>query len=222
MQQRVRKPAPRRGQISRQAVLEAGAAILATEGLSGLTMRAVAGRLGVEAMSLYNHVRDKRDLLAGIVGLKLSQLEIPDAGLPWPDRLRALALSFYRILTADPWLVLALTNEQIEPTEPEVVAAMESTIVVLEAAGLNRSEQVSAFRGLLAMCLGLVMTHTIGLRMNPSDAETEFAKADVNQWSGLVAPHLTALAPQFLQTRPGDDLQFMLDRYIAALGGEAI
>ncbi|MFI4935527.1 MAG: TetR family transcriptional regulator [Caulobacterales bacterium] len=212
-----RKQAPQRGQLSRQAIAEAAAGILAAEGLTGLTMRKVAGALGVEAMSLYNHVRDKRDLLDSVAGLKLSRLVTPDRARPWPERLRTILLSLYEILTADPWLVMVLTTEQIEPREPAVLAAMEAAILVFEEAGLSRAQRVSAFRGGLALCFGLVLTHTIGLRMTPSQAEKQFALADLDQWSEAGVPHLADLAPQFMATRPGDDLRFMLDAYVAAL-----
>jgi AcrR family transcriptional regulator len=216
MDREARKP---RGQLSRQAIVEAAAAILAADGLEGLTMRRIAKALGVEAMSLYNHVRDKRDLLDGVVGLKLSRIQAPDPSRPWPERLRTLVLGLYEALAADPWLVMALTTEQIEPREPAVVAAMEAALAAFEDAGLEGPQRVSAFRGLLALCFGLVLTHTIGLRMTPAQAEQRFAEADADQWSNADAPRLTALAPQFLLTRPSDDLEFMLDAYVAALGG---
>jgi len=220
MIQKARKPAPRRGQLSREAVVEAAAAILAAEGLTGLTMRGVADRLGVEAMSLYNHVRDKRDLLDSVAGRTLSRIQSPDPARPWPQRLRMLVLSLYDVLAANPWLVMVLTTEQIEPREPSVLAAMEAAIAIFEDAGLDPPRRVSAFRGLLALCFGLVLTHTIGLRMSPAQAELEFAAADVDQWASAGVPRLAALAPQFLLTKPRDDLRFMLDAYIAALEGE--
>jgi len=219
MKKSARKPSVRRGQVSRDLIIEAAAEILAQGGLPALTMRAVADKIGVEAMSLYNHVNDKRDLLDGVAGRTLSRIAVPDPMLPWPKRLRMLVLSLYDVLAANPWLVMVLTTEQIEPREPAVLAAMEAAIAIFEEAGLDPSRRVSAFRGLLALCFGLVLTHTIGLRMSPSEAETQFAAADVDAWRTAEAPHMAQLAPQFLMTRPSDDLTFMLDAYIAALGG---
>jgi AcrR family transcriptional regulator len=221
MDRKARKPSPHRGQLSREVVVEAAAEILAVEGLTGLTMRRVADRLGVEAMSLYNHVRDKRDLLDGVAGRMLSGIARPDPAEPWPQRLRTLVLSLYEILAANPWLVMVLTTEQIEPREPPVLAAMDAAIAIFEEAGLEPGRRVSAFRGLLALCFGLVLTHTIGLRMSPAQAEVQFAVADAGQWTNAGAPHLASLAPQFLLTKPRDDLQFMLDAYIAALSQAA-
>jgi TetR/AcrR family tetracycline transcriptional repressor len=212
-----RKPPHRRGQLSRDAIVEAATAILAADGLAALTMRRVADRLGVEAMSLYNHVRDKRDLLDGVASRALAQLEVPDYGLPWPDRLRRLVLSLYEVLAANPWLVMVLTAEQIEPREPAILLAMDAAIAIFEDAGLEPPQQVSAFRGILALCFGVVLTHTIGLRMSPAQAESHFAASNVDHWKEAASPRLVTLAPQFFLTRPADDLKFMLDVYITAL-----
>ncbi len=55
-----------RERLTRDRVIEAALEIMDAEGLEAVSMRRVAREVGVEAMSLYNHVRDKEDLLAGI------------------------------------------------------------------------------------------------------------------------------------------------------------
>ena len=217
MDTKPRKTPHRRGQLSREVIIEAAAEVLASSGLAGLTMRRVADSLGVEAMSLYNHVRDKRDLLDGLATRALAKIAVPDPRLTWPERLRLLALDFYAILADSPWLVMALTAEQIEPRDPAILAAMAAALAIFEEAGLTPAQRVSAFRGFLALCLGMVLTHTIGLRMSLGQAEAEFAATDIDRWAVDVPPPMAALAPQFLLTRPADDLQFMLDAYIRAL-----
>jgi AcrR family transcriptional regulator len=74
-------------------VLEATLALAEQGGLDAVSMRAVAGRLGVTPMALYHHVRDKQDLLDGLVERLLTELPIPDPELPWQERLRALSTS---------------------------------------------------------------------------------------------------------------------------------
>src|SRR5690606_21008169 len=77
----------RLAQISRPAVLAAALAVADERGLDALTMQAVAARLGVTAMALYRHVRDKDDLLDGLVEALLTEFPPPDPGLPWRERL---------------------------------------------------------------------------------------------------------------------------------------
>ena len=53
------------------------------QGLSAVTMQAVADRLGVTSMALYRHVANKADLLDGVVERILWEVPLPDPALPW-------------------------------------------------------------------------------------------------------------------------------------------
>jgi AcrR family transcriptional regulator len=82
---------PRQARISRDAVLDVTLELAETQGLDAVSMRKVAARLGVTPMALYHHVRDKDDLLDGLVERLLAELPLPDPTLPWEQRLRQLA-----------------------------------------------------------------------------------------------------------------------------------
>jgi AcrR family transcriptional regulator len=84
---------PRPARISRDDVLESTLAVADERGLPALTMRAVAGQLGVSPMALYHHVRDKDDLLDGLVERLLAEIALPDPDLPGTERLYAMATS---------------------------------------------------------------------------------------------------------------------------------
>lgn len=217
MDKPTRKPPAQRGQLNRTLIVEAGLAIVRVEGLDRLTMRRLAAQLGVEAMSLYNHVRDKRDLLDGLASQALAAIPHPDPAQPWTRRLEAVFFSLYEAFSADPWLVTVLTAEEIEPSGREVLTGMEVIIGVLEDAGLAPAQRVNAFRGMLALCFGLVLTHTLGLRASPAAALERFGAWDADKWRDAGVPRLAALAPQFLATKPGDDVRFMFDGYLAAI-----
>ena len=75
-----------REKLSHDRVVEAALRIMDTEGLDAVTMRRVGRELGVEAMSLYNHVRDKDDLLDGIREHVLSLFIDPGTEGPWEAR----------------------------------------------------------------------------------------------------------------------------------------
>jgi AcrR family transcriptional regulator len=78
------------GRITRAQILDATLAIAEEKGLGAVSMRAVARRLGVTPMALYHHVASKQDLLDGLVERLLEELPIPDADLPWPERLQTM------------------------------------------------------------------------------------------------------------------------------------
>jgi len=217
MERGAQEPGSIRGKVTRAAIVHVALEILAREGLARLTMRRVAERLGIEAASLYNHIRDKRDLLQGAAGQVLSAIPIPDESLPWADRMRRVVTGLYDALTAHPWLVTALAHEQVEPADPGTLGRVEAAMRVLGDAGLTPHQQVSAFRGMVALCLGLTLAHTMGLSMSPAEAQARFSDWDPGKWRIPEAPVLSSLAPAFLETKARDDLDFMVEAFVAAL-----
>jgi AcrR family transcriptional regulator len=82
-------------------------------GIGALTMRSLGRALGVEAMSLYNHVANKDAVLDGIVGLVLAEFQLPPAGEDWDVAIRKCAVSAHEALLRHPWacpLVMELTS----------------------------------------------------------------------------------------------------------------
>jgi AcrR family transcriptional regulator len=209
-------PKPRHP-LSRERVLTAGLALLDAEGLDGLSMRKLATALGVEAMSLYNHVKDKHDLLNGIVDQVLLQIEVPDPARPWRDRLDAFATRLYAVLIEHPAVVAVIASEQGRPSHPQVLQGMDSLVASIAQTGLTPREQVNAFRGLLALCFGFVLNHTQGLFGSKQQAQAGWAEWDVHTYDGRGLPNLARLAPHLLKTSADDDFRFMLDAYLDQL-----
>ena len=71
-----------RSPLSKERVLRA-AIRLADKDIDSLSMRKLGQELGVEAMSLYNHVANKDEVLDGIVALVVSEIEPPPEGTDW-------------------------------------------------------------------------------------------------------------------------------------------
>ncbi len=89
--------------LSRERVLRAAAALADVAGVEALTMRRIAQELGVEAMSLYNHVANKDDLLNGLVELVIEEIEIPPSESDWKVTLRQRAFSARSLMARHPW-----------------------------------------------------------------------------------------------------------------------
>jgi AcrR family transcriptional regulator len=83
-----------------------GAVALADEGgLESVTMRKLAKRLGVEAMSLYNHVANRDDLLDGMIDIVFSEIELPSTEIDWKAALRTRAVSTREALARHRWAI---------------------------------------------------------------------------------------------------------------------
>jgi AcrR family transcriptional regulator len=207
--------------LTREIILQAALQILDEQGLDGLSMRRLALALGVEAMSLYNHVKDKRDLLDGLVDLVLSPMQSPDESQPWDQRLEHIAIELYQVLIRHPYLVLVLSTEQGFPKDPRIIRGMDSMVAALAEAGLRPTQRVSAYRGLFAICLGFVFAHTQGLSKTREQAQAEWDEAEGFHWDPAALPHLTSLEPYFKQTYAEDDFRFMLRAYLSYLRSTA-
>ena len=83
MTKQARHVARRRPALTRERVLRAAIGLADRGGIKSLTMRNLGQRLGVEAMSLYNHVRNKEDLLDGMVDVVFSEIDLPPSGADW-------------------------------------------------------------------------------------------------------------------------------------------
>jgi AcrR family transcriptional regulator len=98
--------------LNRERVLGAALRLAGEQGLTGLSMRRLAADVGVEAMSLYNHVANKGDLLDGMAARVFEGIPLPDPALPWDDRLRALGTAAF---TEHPVVVRAVAAGQANP-----------------------------------------------------------------------------------------------------------
>jgi AcrR family transcriptional regulator len=127
------QPLPRQPRISREQVLEATLALAEERGLEAVSMRAVAARLEVTPMSLYHHVRNKQDLLDGLVERLLTELPIPDPSLPWDQRLAELAGSLRALAARHPDAFLMLLRRPADT--PGALRAREAVYGALRDAG---------------------------------------------------------------------------------------
>lgn len=96
---------PRAPKIDRSDILTEALALVDAEGITGLSMRRLGQRLGVQAMSLYHHVPDKEAILDAVHEAVLAQLEVPRRTGHWRRDARALARAFRRVLMAHPHAV---------------------------------------------------------------------------------------------------------------------
>src|SRR5262245_42044664 len=93
-----------RASLNRDRVLRTAIDLADERGFDSLTMRGLAQQLGVQAMSLYNHVSDKADLREGMVELVLRDVEVPVPGGEWRAELRRGAVSIYGAFRAHRWV----------------------------------------------------------------------------------------------------------------------
>jgi AcrR family transcriptional regulator len=121
--------------LNRERVLRAAIALADTSGIDSLTMRKLGQELGVEAMSLYNHVANKDDILDGIVDLVFSEIALASNGAGWKPAMRRRAISAHEALLRHPWAP-SLMQSRTNPG-PATLRHHDSVLGSLRTAGFS-------------------------------------------------------------------------------------
>ncbi|MEU1998020.1 TetR/AcrR family transcriptional regulator C-terminal domain-containing protein [Nocardia gamkensis] len=149
-------PAPRRTDVlNRDEILSAAVELIERDGVEALSMRKLAAAVDVEAMSLYNHVANKDDVLDGVTGLFFSRIELPAASGDWRADMRSLAEAARSAAHKTPRVAtLALSREAVSD------AGMVMTSVALtlfEQAGFGLDDSVRLVRTMTGFLTGSLL-----------------------------------------------------------------
>ncbi|MEU9731271.1 TetR/AcrR family transcriptional regulator [Streptomyces sp. NPDC048002] len=125
----------RRTPLSRDRVIRAAVAVADEKGTAALTMRAIAAPLGVEAMSLYHHVKGREDVLDGMVDAVFAEIELPSSGPDWQGAMRHRAHSARAALKRHPWAI-GLMDSRSRPG-PATLRHHDAVIGSLRAGGFS-------------------------------------------------------------------------------------
>ena len=149
--------------LSRERILESALALADENGIDALSMRKLGQQLGFEAMSLYNHVANKDDLLDGMLDLVLAEMEAPrpEEGLAG---IRTAAISAHESLRRHPWAAgLLMTPARIRPLR---LAFMDGLLGALRGAGFSPETTYHAYHVIDAHIIGFSLwqsTHDFSL-----------------------------------------------------------
>jgi len=165
-------------------------------------MRKLGQALGVEAMSLYNHVANKDDLLDGVADIVLDEFELPTAGVDWETAIRRTATSAHEALVGHPW-ACGLVMSRPRPGRLRYIDAL---LRCLREAGFSPDETFHAYHALDSHILGYTMWE-LGHSFDPAEAD-ELAKTFLPRLADEY-PYLYEHAEQhFDQSRPREESGF--------------
>ncbi|MFD9728240.1 TetR/AcrR family transcriptional regulator C-terminal domain-containing protein [Streptomyces sp. NPDC059072] len=153
---------PRPRSLTPARLAAAALAVIDRDGLTGLSMRAVAAELGISTMALYRYVQDRGELEALVVELVLSAVDStpPAPGRPWQDRIAELVARLRGAVAAHPAVLpLVLTHRH---RSSSVMGWGETLLGVLTEAGIGPEERIVALRALLAYVIGAVQQEHLG------------------------------------------------------------
>src|SRR5918995_3465057 len=128
--------------LTRERVLRAAVELADTRGIESLTMRNLGQELGVEAMSLYNHVANKEAILDGLVEVvvgeviaAVDEIEPRSDAAGWKDVMRARILAARAVLLRHRWAPDVLESRTDIP--PSLVPYYDSVLKLMREAGFS-------------------------------------------------------------------------------------
>ena len=210
---------PARPPLTRVRVVAEAMALADEQGLAALSMRGLAARLGVEAMSLYHHVAGKEALLDALVDAVFGELHLPVVGGDWRSELRARSVSGRAVLLRHRWAV-GLMGSRRTPG-PESMRHHDAALGCLAAQGFSLAAAGTALALLDAHLHGFMQQEVSLPWAGEADLAamgTELLGPDVR----AAYPHVSAFA-EGRALQPGyafgDEFEATLDLVLGALAG---
>jgi AcrR family transcriptional regulator len=201
MAPRTRPATEDRVPLSRERVLRAAVAFADESGIASLSMRKLGEALGVEAMSLYNHVANKDALLDGMVDLVFSEIDLPTAKTDWRAAMRQRAVSARQALSRHRWAI-GLMESRSSPG-PATLRHHDAVIGSLREAGFSIEMAAHAYSVLDSYIYGFALQEA-SLPFDTAEETAEVAQMIMKEFPADEYPHLTELTVEHV-LQPGYD-----------------
>jgi AcrR family transcriptional regulator len=168
-------------------VLHAALAMADAGGIESLSMRKLGEAVGVEAMSLYNHVPGKADLLDGLIDLVFSEIELPPADAGWQTAMRQRAIAVRAALSRHRWAI-GLMESRTSPG-PATLRHHDAVLGCLRSAGFSLALAAHAYAALDSYIYGFALQEA-SLPFDTGAETAELAQAMLAQFPAEQYPHL--------------------------------
>ena len=177
-----------RAPLTRARIVDAALEVVDAEGVEALSMRRLGRSLGVEAMSLYEYVRSKDELLDALAERLLEELELPvRARGNWKTRIRAVVKAWLRLIDAHPNALPVLYRSR-----PFIVRDLlfpEQIYDALRRGGFDEQATVTAYGAIALFVNGALM------RGSPATSGSSSRWDDAPSFDEAAFPRIAELLP---------------------------
>ncbi|MET8799667.1 helix-turn-helix domain-containing protein [Nocardia sp. NPDC004568] len=192
--------------MSKLTIAHAAVDLADRAGTDGLTMRRLAGELGVATAALYRYFDDREQLLVAMTDLVLAETPPPP---PHPAdrraRIRYEAQQEWQIYRRHPWILTVLARIR-PPLGLSLFDTLERTLSALDTPDLSRTQLISTYLSYSALVQGLALVWTAERSDRIGGPDAAGVPAGV---AALVDPVARpALYKAFGPTGPPPDLDF--------------
>ncbi|MFF2619152.1 TetR/AcrR family transcriptional regulator [Kitasatospora sp. NPDC058046] len=165
---------PSRAVLTRERIALAALQVVDEDGPDGLTMRALAERLGVKAASLYNHIQSKDELVDAVSGLVNDEIDHTPLGDPdWRAGLAAYARGYRAVFLRHPNAIALLARRRVEAAS--ALRGYNGLLALLGRAGLGPADAAEVAAAVDYLVLGsAVETFAAGFTRAPAEYRPEY------------------------------------------------
>jgi AcrR family transcriptional regulator len=168
-------------------VVRAAVAWADQQGIETLSMRKLGEAVGVEAMSLYNYVANKEDLVDAMIDLVFGEIELPSSPEGWRTAMRERAISVRAVLSQHRWAI-GLMESRTSPG-PATLRHHDTVIGCLRGAGLSLELAAHAYSALDSYIYGFALQER-SLPFDTPEEAAALAEIMVVQFPAEDYPHL--------------------------------
>jgi AcrR family transcriptional regulator len=193
-----RRPGPE-PRFTREELARRALAIMDAHGSDALTMRRLAGELGMGTMALYRYFPSKNDLMDAAIEAAAPEIELPEPGAaPWKDQLADLARGLFHAGLRHPSVARERFDRPLQ--SPGAMLITDRAIALLLEAGLSKHDAVAAFKALLV--------HTLGAAAFAASESRPEVRQKASERHALAPPEevpaMAAVANEFTAALGGD------------------
>lgn len=195
--------------LSRERVLGVAVEQADQGGLSAVSMRKLAQSLGVEAMSLYNHVDNKEDVLDGMLEIVMEEINqtvdsLDRQGLHWKTAMRNRILAARAVLLQHKWAPSVM--ETRTRLSPATIRYHDELLGIMIEGGFTFDIAHHAMHALGSRALGFTQE-----LFEPEDGDEEVDMEAIKQMSDLY-PNITAMLAEVMHEGPETTLGWCDDQ----------
>ncbi|CAN5526745.1 MAG: TetR/AcrR family transcriptional regulator [Acidimicrobiia bacterium] len=199
--------------LSRDRIVSAAVELADDQGIEALSMRKLGQALGVEAMSLYNHVEDKDDILSGMVDWLFAQIGPLDDTADWKVAVRHVAVRAKDVFTAHAWTLPLISAQGI--AGPAAFGLMDSVLARLLGAGYPTHLVLHAWHVIASHVMGYSFQETTSVWA--SDEALDRKKRALLEGYADRFPHVSALAEELMACSFVEEFEFGLDIILSGI-----
>ena len=203
-------------------MLRAAVALADESGIGALSMRKLGEAVGVEAMSLYNHVASKGDLLDGMIDIVFSEIGLPPGDVGWKPAMRQRAISAREALGRHHWAI-GLMESRRSPG-PATLRHHDAVLGCLRTAAFSIEMTAHAYSLLDSYIYGFALQEA-SLPFGTPEETAQVTNEIAGQMPADEYPHLAELATaHILQPgyQYGSEFEIGLDLILDALERSAV